>query len=89
MNEFERVVREYMSQRGVRTYRELHARVLATGGFADVGRDELERTIVGSGAGAQRPRAPRINKAIAESLNLSEAERMRMAQANVPRLFTE
>ena len=87
MNEFERVVREYMSQRGVRTYRELHARVLATGGFADVGRDELERTIVG--AGTQRPRAPRINKAIAESLNLSEAERARLARAALPGLFAE
>ena len=87
MNEFERVVREYISQRGVRTYRELHARVLATGGFADVRRDELERTIVG--VGAQRPRAPRINKAIAESLNLSEAERMRMARAALPGLFAE
>ena len=85
MNEFERVVREYMSQRGVRTYRELHARVLATGGFADVGRDELERTIVD--VGAQRPRAPRINKAIAESLNLNEAERARLARAALPGLF--
>ena len=87
MNEFERVVREYMSQRGVRTYRELHARVLATGGFADVGRDELERTIVG--VGAQRSRAPRIDKAIAESLNLSEAERARLVRAALPGLFAE
>ena len=83
MNEFERVIRAFMAERGVGTLRELHAQLMAAGHVVDY--DRLRRHL--TGAGTKRGRDPRLNRALAEVLGLTGEERVRLALANLPGLI--
>jgi hypothetical protein len=79
MSPYERVIRSFMTQRGVKSVAELHRRVVAQG--HDVSYKRVYGNLKAHWAG--RMRDPRVNLATARALGLDEREMMQVARANL------